>query len=85
MLGRDGGTQEPGRECTEEDLRRGRTKGLFPHCLLVPFFPTQQMRGPMGKILVKRGTGLDPWGWRAEQAFAVPSVPGIRDRVLRAS
>lgn len=25
-------------------LRRGRTKGLFPHCLLVSFFPTQQMR-----------------------------------------
>lgn len=39
----------------------------------------------MGKICVKRGTGPGPWGWRAEQAFAVPSAPGIGDRVLRAS
>lgn len=31
--------------------RRGRTKGLFPHCLLVPFFPTQQMRRTAEKDL----------------------------------
>ena len=68
-------------------LRRGRTKGLFPHCLLVPFFPTQQRRmmSLMRKILVKRGIDRSrSLGLEDRVGFWVPSAPGMKDGVLRA-